>query len=310
MASEKGYRPQTLNDLNGQPKIKKMLSVYIKAAQIKNECLDHVIVTGPSGSGKSTTAGIIANELGKKFKAYSGPTISDVNDMSEIILGIDEGDVIFIDEVHRLSRKVQEMLYFAMEQFEADVIIDGTPQRIQVPHFTLIAATNLYGGLEDAMLNRFPIQLKLAAYDDDTMAIIVKQICVNKNIKIDDESARMIGGCTRGVPRNANSYVRRVNDFALVVNDGVITPDVVREAFDFMDINEYGLNRDDMAYLKCLCAQTKAVGIDTLSVTLGVDKTTIETKIEPYMMQKGYVHKTPRGRIIDDSARQIVKQLG
>ena len=309
MAKEYGFRPSTIDDLKGQPKIQKMLRVYIKAAKIKGESFPHTIITGPSGCGKSATANVIAHELECNFRAYSGPAINDIKTIQTILLSIKENDIVLIDEVHRLNKKLQEMLYFAMENFQVDAEIDGQTARTDIPHFTLVAATNLYGGLNDALLNRFPIQMKLAAYTQDSMTDIVNKICQEKNIQIDQKSAQMIAATTRGVPRNANSYVARIYDFALVMNDGIITPQIVIDGFDIMGINKYGLNQDDMDYLNFLAVQSKAVGIDTICLTLGVDKNTVQTKIEPYLLQKGYIQKQPRGRVATDSGRKLCKEM-
>ena len=309
MAAEKGYRPARLADLEGQPKVQKMLGIYIQAAKMKGECLDHVLISAPSGIGKTTTAKIIANELGKPYKAYSGPSITDVADISELLLKINDGDVVFIDEIHRLKKKLQEMLYFAMEQYEADVVFDGEVQHITIPHFTLIGATNISGTLNDAMINRFPIQIKLSPYSDESMFKIVKNICVNTDVTIDDESVSIIANTTRGIPRNANSHVRRIHDYAIVVNNGVITPDIAIEALEFMEINKYGLNRDDMTYLNCLVGQKKPVGVNTIALVMSTDKATVETKIEPYLLQKGYIQKMPKGRMLTVLGRDIMKEL-
>lgn len=308
LAQEKGFRPKTLDDLKGQPRIQRQLRVYIKAAQIKHDTLDHVLITGPSGCGKSTCAGIIANEMGKPMKAYSGPAIGGTDDMAEILLGIQEGDIVFIDEAHRLNKKVQEMLFFALENFQADISVDGAPQRIELPHFTCIASTNLYGSLVDAFLNRFPIQLKLESYDQDSMTDIVAQAAKALGIDIDEECAAMVAATTRGIPRNANSYLRRVYDFAIVTNDGTIDRGVVEEAFDFMGINRYGLNIDDMAYLRYLSKNAKASGLSTIALSTGLDEDVIEQKIEPYLLQKQMIFKTPRGRVISDKGRQVVRE--
>lgn len=308
MAAEFGFRPSKIEDLKGQPKIQKMLKVYIKAAQIKCESFPHTIITGPSGGGKTATANVIAHELGYNYKVFSGPAINDKKIIDDILVNLKENDIIFIDEIHRLSKKLQECLYFAMEQFQADVSMDAyTTTRIDLPHFTLVAATNLYGGLNDALLNRFPIQLKLAAYNNDAMASIVEKVCQEKNIKIDEESINAIAATTRGIPRNANSYVARVYDFALVMNDGIINMDVVNDALDMMGINKYGLNQDDMDYMRFLGAASRPVGIETISLTLGFDKDIIQTKIEPYLLSKGYVQKQPRGRMLTDKGRMIIE---
>lgn len=306
MASEFGFRPCKIEDLKGQPKVQKMLRIYIKAAQIKNESFPHTIITGQSGCGKTATANVIAHELGYGFKAFSGPAINDKKVIDEILLNLKENDVLFIDEIHRISQRLQESLYFAMEQFEADVVVDGVATRVSLPHFTLIAATNLYGGLNDALLNRFPIQIKLAAYSKTDMASIVEKICQEKKIKIDEKNIYKIAATTRGIPRNANSYVARVYDFALVMNDGIINPEIVDEALYVMGINKFGLNQDDMDYMNFLNSNTRAVGVDTICLTLGMDKDTVQTKIEPYLLSKCYIQKQPRGRIITDLGRSMM----
>jgi Holliday junction DNA helicase RuvB len=304
MASEFGFRPCKIEDLKGQPKVQKMLRIYIKAAQIKKESFPHTIITGQSGCGKTATANVIAHELGYGFKAFSGPAINDKKVIDEILLNLKENDVLFIDEIHRISQRLQESLYFAMEQFQADVVVDGVATRVSLPHFTLIAATNLYGGLNDALLNRFPIQIKLAAYSKTDMASIVEKICQEKKIKIDEESIYKIAATTRGIPRNANSYVARVYDFALVMNDGVINPEIVDEALYVMGINKF----DDMDYMNFLNSNTHAVGVDTICLTLGMDKDTVQTKIEPYLLSKGYIQKQPRGRVITDLGRSMMEE--
>ena len=308
MASEFSFRPCKIEDLKGQPKVQKMLRIYIKAAQIKKESFPHTIITGQSGCGKTATANVIAHELGYGFKAFSGPAINDKKVIDEILLNLKENDVLFIDEIHRISQRLQESLYFAMEQFEADVVVDGVATRVSLPHFTLIAATNLYGGLNDALLNRFPIQIKLAAYSKTDMASIVEKICQEKKIKIDEESIYKIAATTRGIPRNANSYVARVYDFALVMNNGVINPEIVDEALYIMGINKFGLNQDDMDYMNFLNSNTRAVGVDTICLTLGMDKDTVQTKIEPYLLSKRYVQKQPRGRVITDLGRSMMEE--
>lgn len=308
MAQEKGYRPQALDDLKGQPKIQKLLRVYIKAAQMKNTTLEHTLITAGSGQGKITTAYIIANEMGKDLKAYSATAISDCDDMAEILLNLAEGDILFIDEIQKMPKKVQQMMYTAMEQFVADVNTDGFPSRVPLDSFTLIGCTDQPGQLTDAMRNRFPIQLKLSAYSTNAMTDIVLQAADGMDIKIDNTCASIIAAASRGVPRNANSYLRRINDFALVINNGKITEELIDEAFDIMSMNRYGLNSDDMRYLTYLCESTKAVGIDTISLSIGMDKTSIENTIEPYLLQEKMIYRSARGRVISDFGRQIVKE--
>lgn len=309
MTAEKGYRPTTLDELSGQERAKKMLKIYIKAAQIKNECLDHVLISGPSGCGKTTIANIVAHEMGKEAKVYSCPAIKTVQDLTDILCNIQEGDVIFFDEIHSLKTKVQEALYFTLEQFVVDVNLDGESIRQSVPHFTLIGATTSLGGLELPCRNRFPIQVELNNYDSDSMMNIVKCAYKAMKIAISDRCARMIGDASRSTPRIANSYVRRVYDFALVMNDGEITEDVVLDSFEILGINKYGMNQMDMAYLRYLADARKAVGVDTLATALGTDRKSLEEVTEPYLISLGVVSKGARGRTITQKGLDIVKEF-
>lgn len=306
MAAEKNIRPLTFADLAGQDKAKKMLNIYIKASQMKGECLDHVLISGPSGCGKTTIANIIANESGQNIKVYSGPAIKKPEDMADILMNIQENDIVFIDEIHALPKKVQEQLYFGMEQFVTDVCIDGQATRLSLPHFTCIGATTDLGGLAEPCRMRFPIQVALTPYSEDTMTSLVKNVFRAMNVDCPDDCAAIIGGCTRGIPRNANSYCRRIYDFALVLNDGRINASVVEQAFDFMDINKFGLSKSDMNYLRYLCDAHASVGVDTIATSIGMDKLSVETVIEPYLLQKKLVQKTPRGRRATEKAFEIL----
>lgn len=309
MTAEKGYRPTTLDELSGQNRAKKMLKIYIKAAQIKKECLDHVLISGPSGCGKTTIANIVAHEMGKEAKVYSCPAIKTVQDLTDILCNIQEGDVIFFDEIHSLKTKVQEALYFTLEQFVVDVNLDGESVRQPVPHFTLIGATTSLGGLELPCRNRFPIQVELNNYDSDSMMNIVKCAYKAMKVAISDRCARMIGDASRSTPRIANSYVRRVYDFALVMNDGEITENVVLDSFEILGINKYGMNQMDMAYLRYLADARKAVGVDTLATALGTDRKSLEEVTEPYLISLGVVSKGARGRTITQKGLDIVKEF-
>lgn len=309
MTAEKAYRPTTLAEFSGQDKVKKVLSIYIKAAQMKNKCLDHVLISGPSGCGKTTVANIIAHEMGKEAKVYSGPAIKTVQDMVDILLNVQENDIIFIDECHALSRKVQEQMYFAIEQYKVDVNIEGECVRQDLPHFTLIGATTSLGGLELACRNRFGIQIELEPYDSNSMMNIVKRSYSAMNVDIDDYCAQMIGDAARSTPRIANNYVRRVHDVALVLNDGIITEDIVFDAFDLMGINKYGLNQTDMAYLRYLADARKAVGVETLATALGTDRKSLEEVTEPYIISLGLVTKGARGRSITQKGMSIIKEF-
>lgn len=309
MTKEKAYRPISLADFSGQEKVKKVLNIYIKAAQLKNKCLDHVLISGPSGCGKTTVANIIAYEMGKEAKVYSGPSIKTVQDIIDILCSMQEGEIIFIDECHAMPRKVQEQLYFAVEQYQVDVNIDGECIRQNLPHFTLIGATTSLGGLEFACRNRFGIQIELEPYDSNSMMNIVKRSYQAMKVNISDACARMIGDASRSTPRIANNYVRRVYDVALVMNDGNITEDIVLEAFDLMGINRYGLNQTDMMYLRYLADARKAVGVETLATALGTDRKSLEEVTEPYLISLQVIAKGARGRTITQKGLNIVKEF-
>lgn len=309
MTKEFAYRPQTLEDLSGQDKAKKMLSIYIKAAKIKRKTLPHVLISGVSGGGKTTTANIIANEMGKKAKTYAAPSIKTVQDMADILSTVEEGDIIFLDEIQSLKTKIQEILYFSMEQFVLDVNIDGEALRQEMPHFTLIGATTSLGGLELPCRNRFPIQIELEPYNLESMAHIVKTAYKAMKVDIDDECAKIIGSASRSTPRIANNNVRCIYDFALVLNDGKITKDVVLDAFEIMGINKFGLNQMDMNYLRYLADARKAIGVDTLATALGTDRISLESVVEPYLIVNQYIIKGARGRYITQKGLDIVKEF-
>lgn len=308
MTAEKAYRPTTLAEFSGQDKVKKILSIYIKAAKIKKECLDHTLISGPSGVGKTTLANIIGHEMGREVKVYSGPAIKTVQDITDILDSVQKDEIIFIDELHALKSKVQEVLYFSMEQFVLDVNIDGEAIRRPMPHFTLIGATTSLGGLEQPCRSRFPIQIELLPYDANSMMNIVKHSYAAMGIEIDDKCASIIGNCSRSTPRIANSYVRRVWDYALVMNDGKIDEETVYDALDMIGINKYGLNNMDMEYLRYLNSARKAVGVETLATALGTDKSSLEEVVEPYLIQRKFIMKGARGRSITQLGSQIVNE--
>lgn len=307
MATEKNFRPQTFDDYKGQEKAKKILKIAIKAAQMKNTCLDHILIAGESGLGKSTLANIIANESGQKIMTVSCPAIKTVGDMVDILQQVEENSIIFADELHALRRPIQETLFLSMETFTLNANIDGEIITQQLPHFTVIGATTELGGLELPMRNRFQLQINLVPYDNSRMTDIVKNVFKSMKIEIDNECAELIAGCTRGVPRNANSYCRRVYDVALVTNDGIINEEVVYDTFDLMDINEYGLNSTDMRYLQLLYDNRKSTGLDTIALALGTDKKSIETVVEPYLFKSGVATKGPRGRKITQKGVEVIE---
>ena len=308
MFNEKNFRPLTFDDYMGQDKAKKILKIAIKAAQIKDDCLDHLLISGESGQGKTTLARIIANESGQTLKMFSGPSIKKVGDMVDILQQVDENDILCIDEVHSLNKKIQETLFLSMENFTINANLDGEIICQQLPHFTVIAMTTSLAGLELPMRNRFQLHINLTPYNSDNMITIVKNVYKAMRVEIDDNCAALIAGCSRNVPRNANSYCRRVYDMALVMNNGVITEEVVRDTFDLMDINEYGLNNMDMRYLEFLADSRKSVGVDAIALALGTDKRSVEKVIEPFVTLNGFAAKGPRGRKITQRGMNVVEQ--
>lgn len=298
---ENTFRPTSFDDFQGQEKAKKLLKIYIEAAKMKNEYLDHILITAPSGAGKTTTAGIIAAEMGKELKTVSGPTLKKNEQVVDLLISIQPGDVILLDEIHSVPKKLQETIFLAMEQFIVDSCDEcGVPVRINIPRFTLIGATTDVGDLLEPMKNRFPINIALRPYEDDHMANIVMRGFQAINVDISYESALMIGRCGRGVPRKVNNYSRRIYDYALVTNEGKITPEIVKEAFDFMEINPYGLTASDVDYLEYLFKAGKPIGIDNLALALGTKKNNLINDIEPYLMQEAYIVRTPKGRKITE----------
>ena len=308
--NEKSYRPITLADYKGQEKTKKLIKVYLAAAQRRGECLDHVLISGPSGCGKSTLAGVLANEMGGKLLASNGMTLKKNEDIYNIFDQIEEGTILFIDEIQALPKKLQEVFYTAMEDFFYDYMEEGEfSTRKFLPHFTLVAATNEVGGLSEAMSNRFPIKIILNPYSVSEMANIVMQSCGKLGMDISIEAAELVGKASRGVPRVANGIVRRVSDFAVLFNDNFIDIDVVNEAFDLMEINSEGFNRNDMNYLKCLANSRKPMGIDSIAISINLDRKTVENAIEPYLLANGYVYRTPRGRCLTEKGVKSVKEF-
>lgn len=308
MATEKNYRPLTFDDYMGQERAKKILKIAIKAAKIKGQCLDHALISGASGLGKSTLAQIIANESGQNIKTYSGPAIKKVEDIVDILCEVEEGELIFLDEIHSTNRKIQEVLFLAMEQFIVDTSIDGMPMRQELPHFTLVGATTDLDGLEEPCRNRFQLQVQLEDYENDTMTSIVRNAFKSMDVKCPEDCCEMIGRVSRSVPRNANSYCRRVYDTALVLNDGIITPEIVTDTLDLLGINKYGLNNLDMKYLKCLAENRKATGLETLAMMCGTTKGSIEKVVEPFLIKTGYIHKGPRGRSITTAGMEVYQE--
>lgn len=308
--NEINLRPSTLNNYKGQDKVKKALSFYIKAAQIRGDCLDHIIIYGPSGLGKTTLANIIGNEMKQKVTSVSAPTLKTVDDLIELLLSIKFEQILFIDEIHRLPKKLEEVLYFAMEDFVVDIIADGEKERVKIPTFTLIGATTSVGLLSEPLRNRFQIALELIPYNSMSLSDIVMESVKKIGGSLTKDCAEMIAKRSRGTPRIANGFVKRVQDFALVLNQGKITKEIIEEAFDFLGVDKNGLTSQDRRYLTTMYNKfgLKSVGIDTLCSALNDDKNTIERTVEPYLIQEGFIVKTPRGRTLTKKAISEIEE--
>lgn len=300
---ERSLRPQLLDDYCGQEHIKQSLRILIEAAQSRGETLDHVIFSGPPGLGKTTLATVLANELGAQIKTTSGPAIERTGDLAAILTNLQPGDVLFIDEIHRLNRSVEEILYPAMEDFALDIVIGKGPAarsiRLEIPHFTLVGATTRSGMLTGPLRDRFGISFRLDYYAVEDLAQIVKRSASILGVTIDDDSAVEIGSRSRGTPRLANRLLKRVRDYAQVRGSGAIDLPIAREALEFFEIDELGLDWMDIRILETL-VQTfhgRAVGLSTLASAVGEDPSTLEDVYEPYLLQRGLIVRTPQGRM-------------
>ena len=300
---ERSLRPQRLDDYCGQEHIKQSLHILIQAAQSRGECLDHVIFSGPPGLGKTTLATVIANELGAQIKTTSGPAIARTGDLAAILTNLQPGDVLFIDEIHRLNRSIEEILYPAMEDFSLDIVIGKGPAarsiRLDIPHFTLVGATTRSGMLTGPLRDRFGISFRLDYYSVEDLAEIVARSASILGVTIDRQSALEIASRSRGTPRLANRLLKRVRDYAQVRGDGPIELDIAREALSFFEIDELGLDWMDIRILETLVKtfRGRAVGLTTLASAVGEDPSTLEDVYEPYLLQRGFIIRTPQGRI-------------
>ena len=306
---ENHLRPQLLKDYIGQQKVKETLSIYIEAARQREEPLDHVLFYGPPGLGKTTLAGIIANEMGVKMKVTSGPAIEKPGEIAAILNNLSEGDVLFIDEIHRLNRQVEEVLYPAMEDFAIDIVIGkgaaARSIRLDLPKFTLVGATTRAGLLTAPLRDRFGVVSRLAFYSTQDLMTIIRRSAEVLHVKIDERGAEELARRSRGTPRLANRLLKRVRDYAQVCHDGVITLQVANEALDLLDVDKYGLDQSDRNILLTMMNKFRGgpVGLDTLAAALGEDSGTLEEVYEPYLIKNGFIQRTPRGRVVTELAR-------
>ena len=305
---ETSLRPQTFAGYIGQRKAKENLKVYIEAAKQRGEALDHVLFYGPPGLGKTTLAGVIANEMGTRMKITSGPAIGKPGEMAAILSNLKEGDVLFVDEIHRLNRQVEEVLYPAMEDFAIDIMLgkDSSARsiRLELPRFTLVGATTRAGLLTAPLRDRFGIIQKMDFYTPEELKTIVMRSAGVLGVEIDGQGAYEIATRARGTPRLANRLLKRVRDFAQVKYDGVITGEVAEFALDILDVDKLGLDQNDRAILTMIIEKFSGgpVGLDTLAAALGEDSGTLEDVYEPYLLMNGFLNRTPRGRVATEAA--------
>lgn len=310
---ETGLRPKLLDDYIGQTKIKNNLKIFIEAAKSRNETLDHILFYGPPGLGKTTLAGIIANEMNVNIKITSGPAIEKPGELAAILNNLQENDVLFIDEIHRLNRQVEEVLYPAMEDFAIDIVIGkgatAKSIRLDLPKFTLVGATTRAGMLTAPLRDRFGMINRLEFYDEDELKQIICRSASVLNVEIDEGGALEMARRSRGTPRLANRLLKRVRDFAEVKYDGRITKEVAENALELLEVDRYGLDNSDRNILESIINKFNGgpVGLDTLAASLGEDSGTLEDVYEPYLIKNGFINRTPRGRVATSLA---YKHLG
>ena len=305
---ESGIRPKILDEYIGQQKVKENLKIYIEAAKARKEALDHVLLYGPPGLGKTTLANIIANEMDVNIHVTSGPAIEKQGDLAAILTNLGEHDVLFIDEIHRLSHSVEEILYPAMEDYAVDIILGKGPSarsiRLDLPKFTLVGATTKAGNMTNPLRDRFGVISRLELYNKQELTTIVKRSASILGVSIDEEGAGEIASRSRGTPRIANRLLKRVRDFAQIMSDGIITKDIADKALTRIEVDKIGLDSTDRNVITTMIKTFGGgpVGLDTLAATTGEDSNTIEDVYEPYLLQLGFINRTPRGRVVTKAA--------
>ncbi len=301
---EQSLRPQTLRQYIGQDKVKYNLEIFIEAAKMRSETLDHVLLYGPPGLGKTTLAAVIANEMGVNLRTTSGPAIERPGDLAAILTALEPGDVLFIDEIHRLPRSIEEVLYPAMEDFCLDIVIGNGPSarsvRLDLPPFTLVGATTRAGALSAPLRDRFGVLCRLEYYTEEQLQDIVKRTALLLNTTIDKQASIEVARRSRGTPRIANRLLRRVRDFAQVRGNGLINTELAQEALELLQVDKLGLDHIDHKLLKGIIERFKGgpVGLDTIAASIGEESHTIEDVYEPYLLQIGFIQRTPRGRVV------------
>ncbi len=302
---EQTLRPQTLEEYIGQTEMKDNLRVFLKAAQIREEALDHVLLYGPPGLGKTTMAHIVANEMGSNIKVISGPAIEKIGDVATLLSSLEENDVLFIDEIHRIPKFVEEVLYSAMEDLVLDIMVGDVNSRnikIELPPFTLVGATTRYGDLTGSLRDRFGIVARLNYYSVAELKKIIKRTSRVLDVKIEKEAIENLAGRCRGTPRIANRLFKRVSDFALVLGDGLITNKICEESLTKLQVDKYGLDSIDYNLLKAIVQKFNGgpVGVEALAASIGEEVITIEDVYEPFLLQNGFLQRTPRGRCVTE----------